>query len=177
VTTQTRLQLKIKNPALDSTKTPSCQVGYYLINYIDKNKCDNLAKNMSIRQYLATMAFATLLGWVVWILVLFYIDPTTTESIGFWFFYISLFLSLLGTYSVIALAIKIKLVKHEEIIFRQTKKTFKQALIFSSYAIVTLFLSQRDLLNWWNFFLLTSVYLFMEGAILTNRNKRNQYVK
>lgn len=129
---------------------------------------------MSIKQYLATMAFATLLGWGVWVLVLFYIDPTVTDIVGFVFFYASLFLSLLGTYSVIALALKVAFIKNDVIIFRHTKKTFKQAFIFSTYLIISLFLLQRNLLNWWNFFILTSLYMFIEGTILTNRKQNTQ---
>lgn len=132
---------------------------------------------MSIRQYLAVMAISTLLGWAIWFMVIFYIDPTVADMIGFIFFYAALFLSLLGTYSVIALSIKMKLVKHEEIIFRQTKKTFKQAFIFSSYIIISLYLLQQNLLNWWNFFILTALYLFIEGTILTNRTTAKKYVK
>lgn len=134
---------------------------------------------MSIKQYLATMAFATLLGWGVWVLVLFFIDPTVTDMVGFVFFYASLFLSLLGTYSVIALSIKVQFVKNEEIIFRHTKRTFKQAFIFASYIIISLFLLQRNLLNWWNFFILTILYMFVEGTMLTNRKTSGNinYVK
>ncbi len=129
---------------------------------------------MSVKQYLATMAFATLLGWGVWVLVLFYIDPTVADMVGFIFFYASLFLSLLGTYSVIALALKVIFIKNDVIIFRHTKKTFKQAFIFSTYLIISLFLLQKNLLNCWNFFILTSLYMFIEGTILTSRKQNTQ---
>lgn len=129
---------------------------------------------MSLRQYLMTMTVATILSWCVWVLIIFYFDPDTAGLIGFLFFYISLFLSIVGTVSIIGFIIKMKLIRNDELIFRHIKRTFKQGFILSSFVIITLILLQKNLLTWWNFILLVMLYLFIEGIIFTNRKYQNR---
>ncbi|PIT88801.1 MAG: hypothetical protein COU29_00255 [Candidatus Magasanikbacteria bacterium CG10_big_fil_rev_8_21_14_0_10_36_32] len=128
---------------------------------------------MSLRQYLMTMAAATALSWSVWILTIFYFDPNTVGAIGLFIFYISLFLSILGTVSTIGFLIRMKLTQNDELVFRHIKKTFKQGFILSVFVITTLMLLQHNLLTWWNFVLLSALYLFIEGIIFTNRKHQN----
>lgn len=128
---------------------------------------------MSIRQYLLTMAAATALSWCVWILTIFYFDPDTVGAVGLLIFYVSLFLSLLGTVSTIGFLIRMRLIQNDELIFRHIKKTFKQGFILSIFVIGTLILLQNSLLTWWNFVLLAALYLFIEGIIFTNRKHQN----
>lgn len=133
---------------------------------------------MSLRQYLTTMTAATILSWGAWILTIFYFDPDNSGIVAFLFFYVSLFLAILGTFSVIGFLIKMRLIKNDEVVFRHIKKTFKQGLILSLFILVTLILLQKNLLTWWNFILLAMLYLFIEGIIFTNRKYQNHnYVK
>lgn len=129
---------------------------------------------MSLRQYLMTMAAATILSWCVWILIIFSFDPETTDIIGFIFFYTSLFLSIVGTVSVIGFIVRMKLVRNDELIFRHIKRTFKQGFVLSTFIIAALILLQKNLLTWWNFILLALLYLFIEGIIFTNRKYQNR---
>lgn len=133
---------------------------------------------MTLRQYLIIMSGATLICWLVWLLVIFLYDPRTAGFIGFLLFYTSLFLSVLGTFSVCGFFIRAKLINNEEIVFRHIKRTFRQGIIFSLFLITVLLLAQFRLLTWWNFTMLLTFYIFLEGLIFTNRKYQNRdYVK
>lgn len=133
---------------------------------------------MTLRQYIAIMIFGTILSWIIWGVIIFGFDPDKLNIGGFIMFYASLFLSLIGTFSIIGFFIKLKLLKKEEIIFRHIKRTFRQGLFFSLFVILSLLLMQFKLLTWWNFSILLTVYIFLEGLLFTGRKYQNKnYVK
>ena len=133
---------------------------------------------MTLKQYLLIMAAATTVTWLIWLTVILYFDPATAGAMGFTFFYASLFLSVLGTFTLASFFIQTRIIKNEEAIFRHIKKNFRQGFIFSAFCIIVLLLAQFKLLTWWNFALLVILYAFTEGLIFTNRKYQNQeYVK
>ncbi|MFA5127587.1 MAG: hypothetical protein WC457_01110 [Patescibacteria group bacterium] len=133
---------------------------------------------MSLRQYLAIMTGATIISWLIWLTVILFFDPNAAGFLGFAFFYVSLFLSLLGTFTLVGFIIRAKIIKNEDAVFRHMKKNFRQGFIFSVFCIIVLILAQIKLLTWWNFALLVTLYAFTEGLIFTNRKYQNQdYVK
>ena len=133
---------------------------------------------MSLRQYLAIMTGATIISWLIWLTVILYFDPSVAGIVGFVFFYVSLFLSILGTSTLVGFIVRAKIIKNEDAIFRHMKKNFRQGFIFSIFCVIVLLLAQFKLLTWWNFALLVTLYAFTEGLIFTNRKYQNQdYVK
>jgi len=133
---------------------------------------------MTLKQYLLIMSLATLICWLVWVMIIFAYDPNTAGVVGFIFFYVSLYLSILGTFSIIVFLIRSKIIKNDEIIFRHIKRTFRQGIFFACLVIAILLLAQFKLLNWWTFALLFTCYVFLESLIFTNRKYQNRnYVK
>lgn len=127
---------------------------------------------MSLRQYLILMSIATLLCWVAWFFVLNY----TTPDSGFltlFFFYCSLFLAILGTFSVIGFLVRRFFVKDDEVVFRHVRRTFRQSLLLAALIIFALLLLSARLLTWWNSIILIIFFLFLEAVIFTNRKFRN----
>lgn len=133
---------------------------------------------MTLRQYLLIMAVATLICWLIWVLVLFIYDPYAAGLVGFALFYTSLFLSILGTYSIIGFVVRIKILKNDEIVFRHIKHTFRQGMFFASFIIITMILAQNKILTWWNFSLLLVFFVFVEGLLFASRKHQNHdYVR
>ena len=133
---------------------------------------------MTLRQYLIIMSLATLVCWLVWFLVVFIYNPNAAGLIGFLLFYSSLFLAVLGTFSVIGFFIRSKIIKNDDIVFRHIKRTFRQGFFFGLFITTNLILAQFRLLTWWNFILLLTLYIFLEGLIFTSRKYQNRhYVK
>lgn len=133
---------------------------------------------MTLRQYIIIMLSATLLCWAIWCSIIFYYNPQTAGFLGFVFFYASLFLSILGTYSIVGFLFRAKMIKNEEIVFRYIKRICRQGIFFGLYICLILILAQFHFLTWWNFIILTIFYIFLESMIFTNRKYQNRnYVK
>ena len=129
---------------------------------------------MTLRQYLFFMSIATLLCWLTWIFILISTDPYLINYLIFSFFYLSLFLSLLGTFSIIALLVRTIFLKDQQVIFRHVKRTFRKSATLSFFLILFLILLQKNLLTWWNSIMLATLFFVFEGMIFSNRHYRNR---
>lgn len=129
---------------------------------------------MTLRQYLILMAMGTIMCWIAWFFILLNIAPEQAGIVGFLFFYVSLFLGVVGLFSVTGLLLKKQSSQKDDIIFRQVKRTFKQGILFGSFIILSLLLLQFDLLFWWNAILLALLYIVLEGAIISGRKYNNR---
>ena len=108
---------------------------------------------MTLRGYLIIMTLATLVCWSAWAYILWIINPEVTNWIGFLLFYLSLFLALTGTATLIGFVIRFMALK-QELAFRSVKEAFRQSFLFSALIIVSLFLVTKDLFTWLNLFFL-----------------------
>ncbi len=120
------------------------------------------------------MSLGTVICWVTWCFIIFTLDPSNAGSLGMVFFYLSLFLALIGTFSVIIFLTRRLIVKNDEVIFRHVKKTFRQSVIVAALLIFALYLLQLHLLTWWNGILLITLFVFLEAVIFTNRRYSNK---
>ena len=115
------------------------------------------------------MSLGTIICWIAWVFILFNIDPVQADFLAFTFFYSSLFLALLGTFSVIGFLFRRRVIKEDEIIFRHVKRTFRQGIMLSTWTILFLFLQQIKLLTWWIATILIILFIVIEGLIFANR--------
>ena len=133
---------------------------------------------MSLRAYLIFMTIGTLLCWVAWFFVIGNTSPTEAGMLAFSFFYLSLFLAIVGTFSVIGFLVRRAIIKNDDVIFRHVRATFRQSVIIASLVITSLILLSQNLLAWWNALLLIILFFILEGMIFSNRKYRNlDYVR
>ncbi len=130
---------------------------------------------MTLRQYLLLMSLGTVACAIAWLFIIFTIDPTQAGIIGLTFFYVSLFLTLLGAFSVVGFLLHRKLVSDDMAVFRHVRRTFRQSIIFSLFFIAVLLLLQKQWFNWWNLAILVFLVVVTEGIIFSSR-KNNRYV-
>lgn len=129
---------------------------------------------MTLKQYLYLMTIGTLICWIAWFFILFNTDPQDATLLIFGFFYTSLFLGIVGLFSVIGFLIKSKRAHKDDAVFRQVKKTFTQGILLGSFVIFILILRQFHLLFWWNAVFLVILYVLIEGVIISNRKYHNR---
>lgn len=129
---------------------------------------------MTLRQYLILMSLGAAMCWTAWFFLILTVDPEHAGWTGFIFFYISLFLAMLGTFSVAGFLIKKKLLKDDDIVFRHVKRTFRQGAFVSAFLVAILLLLQGRYLNWWNGILLFIFFIILEGIIFSNRKYSNR---
>lgn len=102
---------------------------------------------MSLRLYLIIMSFASAICWFVWIFVIWTVNPETTNWVGFLLFYLSLFLSLVGTSAIVGFLIRfVGLKKHLEA--HSVKEASRQSFLFAFFIVIVLFLLAKNLFNW-----------------------------
>jgi len=104
---------------------------------------------MSLRKYIIGMIFATIFCWIAWGLILFYIDPGAAGIVGLACFHASLFFSLIGTFTLVGLALRIWF-SHNEVLFAHVGISFRQAGLLSLVIAGCLILQQFRILNWWD---------------------------
>ncbi len=129
---------------------------------------------MTLKQYLYLMAAGTLICWIAWFFILFNTDPKDANFLIFTFFYTSLFLGIVGLFSVIGFLIKSRRATQDDAVFRQVKKTFTQGILLGAFTIFVLILRQFNLLFWWNAIFLVILYVLIEGVILSGRKYHNR---
>lgn len=119
------------------------------------------------------MLVGTLICWAALGYVVHTIDPLYAGVVGFILFYSSLFLALVGTFSIIGFLLRHFILRDSGIVFRHVRKTFRQSIFLSALFVALLFLLQQELLTWWNGMALAVFYFLLEGIIFTNRKYSN----
>ncbi|MDP3986055.1 MAG: hypothetical protein U1C53_01255 [Candidatus Veblenbacteria bacterium] len=123
---------------------------------------------MTLRQYLSWLALGTGISWGAFGLVLSYLNPETAGNIGFLFFYLSVFLSLTGTLTLIGFAWRY-LRHRDEVLFRHVSISFRQGVLLAFMVVVALWLEAHELLTWWNLGLLVVGLTLLEFFWLSVR--------
>jgi len=121
---------------------------------------------MSFKWYAMLMGLGTGLAWVAWIIILQTMNPDEAGYLGLFFFFTTLFLSLVGTISMFGLLYRIGIRKRTEMVMREVRVAFRHALLLSVLTIIALWFSSQDWLRWYTLvvFLLVAVaveYLFL----------------
>ncbi len=123
---------------------------------------------MTSKWFLLVMALATVSAWTVWIFVVHSIDPTHTGMLGFFLFYLTLFIAVLG--SAVFLGTLIRLwARPQEIAYRQTMRAFRQGILLSSLFMGAMFLLSFDLLRWWSGLLLIAFFALIELLFVSQK--------
>lgn len=121
---------------------------------------------MTLPTYLKTMGSLTAVCWLAWIYLLFAINPESTNWIGFLLFYLSLFLSLVGTAALVGFLIRFVGLK-QILAFRSVKEAFRQSFLFALLIVVSLILLSQDLFTWFNLLFLVIGLSILEFFLLS----------
>lgn len=120
---------------------------------------------MTLKRYLTIMAVATLICWLLWVYVVFSVNPENTNYIGFFLFYVSLFLSLIGSTALIGFVVRFLGLK-QKLAFNSVKEAFRQSFLLSFLIIISLILLSKNLFTWMNLFFLISTLSVLEYFLL-----------
>jgi len=104
---------------------------------------------MTLKSYLNAMTTATSFAFMGWILVIMYIDPINSGFMGLGLFYTTLFLGLLGFFTLISFSLK-RWIANNEVIFSYITSSFRQGFWLSIIIIGILVMQGARILNWWD---------------------------
>jgi hypothetical protein len=131
---------------------------------------------MTLKNYLILMSLATVLCWAIFIFIVNLINPESTNYIGFSLFYLSLFLSLIGTSAIIGFLIRFVILR-KELVFYAVKIAFRQSFLFSLFLVSLLFLFSQALVSWFNLILLIIIFTILEIVLSTFSKENKKYEK
>ncbi|MFH0804885.1 MAG: hypothetical protein V1916_01675 [Patescibacteria group bacterium] len=123
---------------------------------------------MSLKKYLILMFTTTLVCWVAWLFVVFFINPGEAGPVGFTLFYVSLFFACLGTFSLFGFFVRVWF-SREEVIFRHLGVSSRQSLWFSILVIITLLLRATATFHWWSVALLIILLVVLEFFFISRK--------
>lgn len=124
---------------------------------------------MSIRIYLLILAISTIIAWVGWVLVLFYLPP----NLGFWplfLFFISLLIALCGTITFPGFFFRYKFLKFG-LPANFLRTALRQALLFSILIVCALMLQGEKYLTLLTAILLITGLVFLEFFFISKNPK------
>ena len=120
---------------------------------------------MTLKKYLMVTALATAVCWTIFLFVSSVINPELTSWLGFLLFYLSLFMAISGTASLIGFLIRFVALKHE-LAFYAVRIAYRQSFLFALFIIAILVLLSQDLFTWLNLFMLVAVFVIAETFMI-----------
>jgi hypothetical protein len=112
-------------------------------------------------RYISIIAGAGLMAWLAWLIVLFKLNPYETMGLSLSFFFITLFVALACTFSVVGFYFRIWLFKNE-IFYKHINIAFRQGVFLALIAVFALVFQMLRVLTWWSGFLLIFIAVLLE---------------
>jgi Ca2+/Na+ antiporter len=103
---------------------------------------------MSFKWYAILMGLGTGLAWVAWVIILQTVNPDEAGILGKVFFFVTLFLGLVGMITLLGLIYRIGFRKRNEMLVKEVRVAFRHALLLSAVVVLTLIFSANDWLKW-----------------------------
>jgi hypothetical protein len=116
---------------------------------------------MTHHRYISIIALAGLLAWVAWVVVINKLSPVETMGLALAFFYVTLFIALSCTFTVIGFYFRVWLFKNE-IFYKHINIALRQGVFLGLIAIFALVFQMMRVLTWWSGFLLVIVFVLLE---------------
>lgn len=126
---------------------------------------------MTLKKYLAVMVFATAVCWTIFLFVSSVINPESTNGIGFFLFYLSLFMGLSGTASLVGFLVRFVALKRD-LAFHAVRIAFRQSFLFALFVIAILILLSHGLFNLLNLLMLIVVFVITETVMISSAKNR-----
>ena len=100
---------------------------------------------MTLRSYIILMLIATIACYLALAAIILFFDPMAGGTLALIFFYLSLFLSLVGTFAIIGLVLRIVFTR-DKLVFKKVTTSFRQGIWFSALIISCLYLNSINLM-------------------------------
>lgn len=116
---------------------------------------------MRVFSFIIFIALGMLLTGSALVAILVYFDPFQAPGSVFGLFYLSLFLFLVGFFSLVIFGLK-KVFLSEKNSWLLVPHSLRQALFLSVLGIILLYLQQKQLITWWSLAVLLAGLLALE---------------
>lgn len=101
---------------------------------------------MTFRQYAGVMAATSALAFTAWGVVLTQMNPQEGGWLAVSFFFLTLFLGLVGVFATASMAYRVLVLRHA-VVLREARIAFRQAAFLSFAGCLLLFLASQELFS------------------------------
>lgn len=112
------------------------------------------------KNYLRLIALSSLLAGFSLLAIVFFTNPYQSSRLTFVFFYISLFLTSLGAFTLVGVGLRQWISR--EVYILSLSASFRQAILISLLLVISFLLLALGLWHWWVEFSLILFFLFVE---------------
>ena len=121
---------------------------------------------MKLKHYLVSNLIVAIIAWLLWLFILFRVDPFAANWLGRSLFYLALFVAVFSTMSLIGFIGRFSLV-HQKLAHQAVVAAFRQAGLLAFGVVVTLWLLSQQLFNWFNLLILVGGLAMLEFFMLS----------
>jgi hypothetical protein len=150
-----------------ATKTRLVSQGWKLSN---TGKIIIISRYMSLMRFMILATVGAVMSWIAWIAVVVRLNPLSGGMVAHGLFYASLFLALVGTFTIIGFFAR-RWFEKEDVPFRQVTVAARQSLLVSLAAIVGLALQAQRWMNLWIALLIIILAIGIESIFLTGQSR------
>jgi len=111
--------------------------------------------------YLTGILIATFISWASWLVVVYKLSPFSQQLLALGLFYSSLFVALIGTFTLIFYALRVWANK-KEIYNAHLNTSLRQGGLLSAMVVIGLGFQRLRVLTWWDGILLLAIVLLIE---------------
>lgn len=103
---------------------------------------------MTIKTFLIGAGACAGLGFGMWLLVLFLLDPTQAGLIGYVLFFLSLFLTLASLASLVGFGIR-RVLRVQQLAAYSVRSALRQGILLALFVCLLLLLVRLRIYQWW----------------------------
>lgn len=122
--------------------------------------------DMKLKHYLAINLAAMIISWLLWLWILFRVDPFAANWLGRSLFYLTMFAAVFSSLSLFGFISRFSLIR-QKLAHRAVVAAFRQSALIAFGVVITLWLLSRQLFNWFNLIILAGGLAMLEFFILS----------
>jgi hypothetical protein len=119
---------------------------------------------------MAVIMFSSVLSWLSFFLVINRLDPFANTATALVSYYITLFLALTGTFTIIGFYIRLWWLKNS-LYYHNINISFRQGFLVALGVCAMLGFQSLRILNWWDGIIIVIIVTIIEFSFLSNRLK------
>ncbi len=123
---------------------------------------------MTLRKYLISMSFLSLLLWAVFVFIASVIDPNITNWFGFFLFYLSLFFALSSALTILGFVFRMIFSK-KSLLFNSVRSSFRQSFLLSFLFVAILLMLAENIFSWLNIVIVVLILSIVEYIFISEK--------
>ena len=131
---------------------------------------------MTVRLFISGSILTAISSWTIWVLIINYLDPQSAGGIGYFLFFLSLFLATTSTTAFIGYALR-RLVAPEQLATYAVRPALRQGMMLGIFLDLLLILQLVRLYKWWLAVIAIILFIATELIFLSygHANRRTNY--